>query len=213
MPRRLPSSRSLAVRQSRLMYGGDDFCVTEHHTTGTVPARRRGIPDRRTRSPGRKLAPGTPRLWRKSWCLRCERAHHHPTRRSPRVSRHSRSSAGLPAFQPAIPFSSPSWGSRSIRGTQRDPASIGPCGPWRDPDSNRGHHDFQYGSLDARVSLICRGLTRFLAPATQRPAMLRNDDSTSNPRVGFWNPVPVANLGRSPRFFRRLSARRLGRCA
>ena len=32
---------------------------------------------------------------------------------------------------------------------ERDPASIGPSERWRDPDSNRGHHDFQ--SCDLQV--------------------------------------------------------------
>ena len=59
------------------------------------------------------------------------------------AGRQSRSYAALPAFLPAVPFSSPFCGSRSIRRKQRDPGSIGSCGRWRDPDSNRGHHDFQ----------------------------------------------------------------------
>ena len=39
-----------------------------------------GIPDRRTGPLGANWQPGPPRLRRKSWCLRFERAHDHTTR-------------------------------------------------------------------------------------------------------------------------------------
>ena len=41
----------------------------------------------------------------------------------------------------AIP--GPDRESHPARRKVRDPAAIGLCGRWRDPDSNRGHHDFQ----------------------------------------------------------------------
>jgi hypothetical protein len=51
-----------------------------------------------------------------------------------------------PLFQPARPKSrDPRPRSRIASSTPeaRKPAAIGHCGRWRDPDSNRGHHDFQ----------------------------------------------------------------------
>jgi len=57
--------------------------------------------------------------------------------------RSSSNHAGLPGVQPAIPFLSPFCGCTPTRRKERDLAAIGVCGVWRDPDSNRGHHDFQ----------------------------------------------------------------------
>ena len=49
----------------------------------------------------------------------------------------------------AIP--GPDERSSSTRQKPRDPAFIGHCGRWRDPDSNRDHHDFQTDASNHRT--------------------------------------------------------------
>ena len=100
-----------------------------------------GVPGLRPRSSGRRLAAATTRRRRKSWCLRLERAHDHPTRfhrasALQELRRITSVSAGRPLFIPflRIALDTPETARFSIHGA---------CVRWRDPDSNRGHHDFQ----------------------------------------------------------------------
>ena len=63
---------------------------------------------------------------------------------------------GIPLLQPARPKSGGSQ-AQIENGIQhaetlRNPAAIGHCGRWRDPDSNRGHHDFQSCALPTELS-------------------------------------------------------------
>jgi hypothetical protein len=107
-------------------------------------------PDRRARFSRRNTRTGDTTIRRKTWCLRFERTT--TPWRTFIAGGQSRSYTGLPAFQPTVPFSSPFCESRSIRRKQRHPAFMGPCKRWRDPDSNRGHHDFQSCALPTELS-------------------------------------------------------------
>ena len=53
---------------------------------------------------------------------------------------------------PNMAMSGPNQRCRLSHRQKRDPGFIGLSGAWRDPDSNRGHHDFQSCALPTELS-------------------------------------------------------------
>jgi hypothetical protein len=127
--------------------------------------------------------------------------------RPPSPSGVSSSYPGLPPFQPARPKSGASQaqfgGSPPTPRKARTPAFIGLCGPWRDPDSNRGHHDFSVVRSSSRTRRKCQETSGFLPVAlgSRNPAdsilsvVVREMDGSSSPVGGRCFPAP----GRWPR--------------
>ena len=122
--------------------------------------------------------------------------------RSPSPSGVSSSYPGLPPLQPARPKSGASQaqfgGSPPPPRKARTPAFIGLCGPWRDPDSNRGHHDFFSRAVELSSSTKCQETSGFLPVAlgSRNPAdsilsvVVREMDGSSSPVGGRCFPAP-----------------------
>ena len=86
---------------------------------------------------------------------------------------------------------------------------MGPCGRWRDPDSNRGHHDFQSCALPTELSrqrgarLAPTGLRRSVTVAramtgTVRRTATRRCSSASASWPRSWRPCAGTGVSRGP---------------
>ena len=79
--------------------------------------------------------------------------HARPSRRVQRLPGITAVSAGQAQIRP---LPGPDARSRPTHRKQRDLAAIWRSGRWRDPDSNRGHHDFQSCGPALEIRRICR---------------------------------------------------------
>ncbi len=148
------------------------------------PPRRRTRPQLPKR-PRQAAVPRQPIVVRQVASRQCPR----PIRRSSLELR-SFSRAG-PKFGPARPSA------RNLSSAQerRDPGAVGHFERWRDPDSNRGHHDFQWSQeLAGRVA---RGLNRWFCAGLQVTVRwLVGGDAFRSGRLG---DAPRRPLGRRRR--------------